>query len=57
MLSIVRIRRSSLSGATGSVHSMRFQPKVRAQYSAAARLRAIYSRSFSWMSFFSSWPW
>ena len=42
MLSIVRILRSWLSGLTGSVHSMRVQPRARAQYSAAARLRAIY---------------
>ena len=33
--------------ASAAVHSMRCQPSVRAQYSAAARLRARYSVSFS----------
>ena len=36
---------------------MRCQPSVRAQYSAAARLRARYSVSFSWISFLLSSPW
>ena len=32
--------------ASAVVHSMRCQPSVRAQYSAAVRLRARYSVSF-----------
>ena len=43
--------------ASAVVHSMRCQPSVRAQYSAAARLRARYSVSYSWISFLLSSPW